>query len=278
MGEYVRFFLRGPLAMERADRSPLWGMRRAAIQTAVSASAANTTLLIRTMTMEAESKAGGLVRACQAYAKRAPPVSARICRSPQPGRRDHTVIVIKARASITKKVSVLPAAVGIHGATTRMLAAMAAKMPTIHGDGARAGTVWRSGTPGGPAMCQQYAGDDQDDGNHGGTEQIGRGRHVPIVRPRAGKSRQHAEHVEHCDDNQSRCTQPRRCATIREHALDKGYRGTDAPNDVQAEHVHRPRVAGPSAVSLDRVIARMWRAWTGSWDADGDAAHLLVPR
>jgi hypothetical protein len=105
-------------------------MRRAAIQTAVSASAANTTLLIRTMTMDAESKAGGLVKACPAYAKRAPAVSARICRSPQPRRRDHTV-VIKARASITKKVSVLPAAVGIRGATTRMLAAMAAKMPTM---------------------------------------------------------------------------------------------------------------------------------------------------
>ncbi len=113
--------------------------------------------------MEAESKAGGLVRACQAYAKRAPAVSARICRSPQPGRRDQTVIVIKARASITKKVSVLPAAVGIQGATTRMLAAMAAKMPTIHGDGpaGRSGDVMPVAAPGGPAMCQQYAGNER---------------------------------------------------------------------------------------------------------------------
>jgi hypothetical protein len=34
-------------------------MRRAAIHTAATAKAANTTLLIRTMTIEAESKAGG---------------------------------------------------------------------------------------------------------------------------------------------------------------------------------------------------------------------------
>ena len=47
-------------------------MRRAAIHTAASAKAANTTLLIRTMTIEAESKAGGEINACQAYAKRAP--------------------------------------------------------------------------------------------------------------------------------------------------------------------------------------------------------------
>ena len=56
-------------------------------------------------------------------------------RSP-PWRRDQTVIMITAIASITKNVSVLPAALGIHGAITRMLAAMAAKMPTIHADGA----------------------------------------------------------------------------------------------------------------------------------------------
>jgi hypothetical protein len=54
-------------------------MRRAAIHTAASAKAANTTLLVRTMTIEAESKAGGEINACQAYAKRAPAASARIC-------------------------------------------------------------------------------------------------------------------------------------------------------------------------------------------------------
>lgn len=110
--------------------------RRAAIQTAVSAKAAKKTSLIRTMTTDAVSKAGGVVKACHAYAKRAPAASPRICRSPHPGRRDHTVIVITAPASITKKVSVLPTALGIQGATTRMLAAMAARVPTIHADGA----------------------------------------------------------------------------------------------------------------------------------------------
>lgn len=54
-------------------------MRRAAIHTAASVKAANTTLLIRTMTIEAESNAGGEINACQAYAKRAPAASARIC-------------------------------------------------------------------------------------------------------------------------------------------------------------------------------------------------------
>jgi hypothetical protein len=66
-------------------------MRRAATQTATSAKAANNTLLIRTMTIGAESKAGSETNACQAYAKRAPAASARICLSPQPGRRDHSV-------------------------------------------------------------------------------------------------------------------------------------------------------------------------------------------
>jgi hypothetical protein len=54
-------------------------MRRAAIHTAASVKAANTTVLIRTMTIEAESNAGGEINACQAYAKRAPAASARIC-------------------------------------------------------------------------------------------------------------------------------------------------------------------------------------------------------
>jgi hypothetical protein len=69
-------------------------MRRAANQTAATANAAKTALLIRTMTIEAESKAGVLAKACQAYAKRAPAASAKICLSPQPGRRDHSVMVI----------------------------------------------------------------------------------------------------------------------------------------------------------------------------------------
>src|SRR5512133_1928848 len=111
-------------------------MRHAAIDTAASAKAANTTLLTRTMTIEAESNAGGEINACQAYAKRAPAASARICLSSQPGRRDHLVTMITAAASITKKVSALPIALGLHGATTRMLAAIAAKMPTIHARGA----------------------------------------------------------------------------------------------------------------------------------------------
>ena len=63
MGEYVRFFLRGPLAMERADRSPLRLCAELQSRRLSGASAANTTLLIRTMTMDAESKAGGLVKA-----------------------------------------------------------------------------------------------------------------------------------------------------------------------------------------------------------------------
>jgi len=65
--------------------SDLSEMRRTAIDTAASAKAANTTLLTRTMTIEAESNAGGEINACQAYAKRAPAASARICLSPQPG-------------------------------------------------------------------------------------------------------------------------------------------------------------------------------------------------
>ena len=55
-----------------------------------------------------------------------------ICRSPQPGRRDHTVIVIKARAPITQEGERASGCVGIQRATTKMLAAMAAKMPTTH--------------------------------------------------------------------------------------------------------------------------------------------------
>jgi hypothetical protein len=39
-------------------------MRRAAIDTAASAKAANTTLLTHTMTIEAESNAGGEINAC----------------------------------------------------------------------------------------------------------------------------------------------------------------------------------------------------------------------
>jgi hypothetical protein len=57
-------------------------MRRAANQTAATTKAAKTTLLIRTMTIDAESKAGGETNACQAYAKRAPAASAKICLSP----------------------------------------------------------------------------------------------------------------------------------------------------------------------------------------------------
>jgi hypothetical protein len=60
-------------------------MRRAPIHTAASAKAANTTLLTRTMTIEAESNAGGEINARQAYAKSAPAASARICLSPSRG-------------------------------------------------------------------------------------------------------------------------------------------------------------------------------------------------
>jgi hypothetical protein len=46
--------------------------RRPATQTAATARAAKTTSLIRTMTTGAVSKAFGVVKACQAYAKRTP--------------------------------------------------------------------------------------------------------------------------------------------------------------------------------------------------------------
>jgi hypothetical protein len=67
------------------------------------------------------------------------------------------VIMITATASITKNVSVLPAALGIHGAITRMLAAMAAKMPTIHADGAGwTSCQWQAGRAGDvSAICRQ---------------------------------------------------------------------------------------------------------------------------
>ena len=57
------------MAFSESDKSE---MRHAAIETAASAKAANTTLLNRTTTIEAESNAGGEINACQAYAKRAP--------------------------------------------------------------------------------------------------------------------------------------------------------------------------------------------------------------
>jgi heme-degrading monooxygenase HmoA len=37
-----------------------------------------------------------------------------------------------------------------------------------------------------------------------------------------------------------------------------------------------PDVPSPLCGQLGLVIARMWRAWTGSWDADAYAAHLLA--
>jgi hypothetical protein len=89
-------------------------MRRAANQTAATTKAAKTTLLIRTMTIDAESKAGGETNACQAYAKRAPAASAKICLSPQPSLR-HSVIVIRATSSITRMVSVRHTARQVRG-------------------------------------------------------------------------------------------------------------------------------------------------------------------
>lgn len=128
----------GPSDISYSDLSEFSAaaIRRAANQTAAAAKTANTTLPIRTTIIGAVSKAGGLAKACQAYAKRAPAARARICLSPQPGLRDHSMIAMTAAASTTKMVSVGSTAVGGWGAMTKMLAAKAATMPTSHAPGA----------------------------------------------------------------------------------------------------------------------------------------------
>jgi hypothetical protein len=99
------------------------------------------------MTMEAESNAGAEKNACHAYAKRAPAASARICLSPQPGRRDHSVMAVTAAASITRIVSVRSTAVGKCGAITTMLAATAEAMLTTQAGGAGR-EAWAAGRSG----------------------------------------------------------------------------------------------------------------------------------
>jgi hypothetical protein len=78
-----------------------------ALQTAASAKAADAHLADPRATIRgAESNASVEVTACQAQAKGAPALSARICRSHQPGRRDHTLTAITATAFITRKMSI----------------------------------------------------------------------------------------------------------------------------------------------------------------------------
>jgi hypothetical protein len=86
------------LALSWASPAPL--------QTAASAKAADAHLGDPRAIRGAESNASVEVTACQAQAKGASAVSARICRSHQPGRRDHTLTAITATAFITRKMSI----------------------------------------------------------------------------------------------------------------------------------------------------------------------------
>ena len=203
-------------------------MRRAAIHTAASAKAANTTLLTRTMTIEAESNAGGEINACQAYAKRAPAASARICLSPQPG-------------------ATRPPSDGDH------------RGRFDHQEGQRAfycvGNPWRhyqdagrdcceyaddpcarrrprrlnTGLGGTPQPGEQHAGNDQDDSDDRRPNQTASRCDVSILRPSHGERGDHAKNIKPGNDDQSGRAQPRCRAAIGEHAFHESDRRTDAP-------------------------------------------------